>query len=119
MPRRRYHPLAQGVVEAAGAAGRGWDLGHYGMIVPYVPAGCDEAAPPVLRALSRRVRGADVQDVVVTDPAGLPPHVLRYVEGGASKFVALPVVAPRDWAAEIAWLQEAVARPLRELELPG
>lgn len=119
VPPPRYPALARSVIEAAGTAGRTWDLGHFGMVVPYVPRGSEEVAEPVLRALSRRVRGAEAQDVVVTDPAHLLPHVLRYVEGGASKFVALPVVAPRDWAEEIGWLQDSVARPLRGLELPS
>jgi probable F420-dependent oxidoreductase len=119
VPPDRYHGLAQQVIEAAGAAGRPWDIGHFGMVVPYVPRGSEDASEPVLRALSLRVRGAATEDVVVTDATGLLPHLRRYVEGGASKFVALPVAAPRDWSAEVSWLQDTVAGPLRELTLPG
>lgn len=119
LPAARYFELAQRIIEAAGSAGRSWDLGHLGLVVPYVPRGGEISAGPVLGALSGRIRNGDVEDVVVDDATRLLAHIRRYVEGGASKFVALPVVAPSDWAEEIDWLQESVARPLRELSPPA
>lgn len=112
-----YHRLARNVIEAAGAAGRGWDMGHFGMVVHYVPRGAQDTARPSLAAMTTRRRC--VGDAVVTDPDRLREHILRYVQAGASKFVALPIVAPPDWAEEIGWLQRDVARPLRELLAPG
>jgi hypothetical protein len=101
------------VIEAAGRAGRGWDLGHFGMVVPYVPSGCEDAAAPLLERLSRRVPPEERDQVVVREPAELLPRIERYVEAGASKFVALPLARPTSWREEIAWLQETVAGPLR------
>lgn len=108
-----YQQLAKQVIEAAGRAGRSWDLGHFGMVVPYVPRGATQRARVVLAAMADRLR--DAGHVVVTDAGRLKDHILDYVEAGASKFVALPLVAPPDWPEEIGWLQHDVARPLREL----
>ena len=119
VPPQQYAGLARQVIAAAGDAGRGWDIGHFGMVVPYVPRGSEDAAERPLAVLARRVRDAEVEDVVVTDPDRLLEQLSRYVEAGASKFVALPVVAPADWVEEITWLQESVALPLRGLSLPG
>jgi probable F420-dependent oxidoreductase len=113
LPPDRYAPLARQVIEAAGRAGRGWDLGHFGMVVPYVPTGRQEAAAPLLDRLSRRVPAEQRDQVVVRDPAELLDRIERYVAAGASKFVALPLARPNDWPAEIAWLQETIAEPLR------
>jgi probable F420-dependent oxidoreductase len=114
LPPDHYAPLARQVLEAAGRAGRAWDLGHFGMVVPYVPAGREDAAAPLLERLSRRVPAEQRDEVVVRQPAELLPRIERYVEAGASKFVALPLARPASWPAEIAWLQETVAGPLRE-----
>lgn len=114
LPAERYHALARDVLDAAGAAGRSWDLGHFGMVVPYVPRGREGAAQPVLAARAERLRRTSTS---VPDAASLHAHLLEYVAAGASKFVAVPVVAPEDWAEEIGWLQHAVAAPLREVEV--
>ena len=108
-----YAPLAQQVLEAAGRAGRSWDLGHFGMVVPYIPAGCEDAAAPLLERLSRRVPAAERTEVVVSEPEWLRAQIERYVAAGASKFVALPLARPANWHEEIAWLQHTVALPLR------
>lgn len=113
LPASRYAGLAREVIAAAGRAGRGWDLGHFGMVIPYVPAGRREAAEPVLAALGRRVPAQERGEVLVEEPAGLLSRIERYVEAGASKFVALPVVAPANWAEEIAWLERDVADEVR------
>lgn len=119
LPASRYGDLAREVIAAAGRAGRGWDLGHFGMVIPYVPAGRREAAGPVLAALSRRVPADERDEVLVDEPAGLLPRIERYVEAGASKFVALPVVAPADWTEEITRLEQDLAGPLRAWHVPG
>ncbi len=119
LPPTHYAQRARAVLEAAGRAGRGWDLGHYGMVVPYVPAGQGAAAEPVLAALSRRVPTEQRPEVLVEDPSQLRPQIERYVAAGASKFVALPVVAPASWGEEIAWLQQEVAAPMRAWHVPG
>ena len=119
LPASRYAELARRVLEAAGRAGRGWDLGHFGMVVPYVPAGRSKAAEPLLRALARRVPPDEQPEVVVADPTALLPRIERYVEAGASKFVALPLVAPERWPEEVSWLQEEVAAPLRAWTVSG
>ena len=111
-----YHGLARQVIAAAGEAGRGWDMGHLGMVIPYVPRGRYEAARPALHAIADRLAAAG-GDVVVTEASRMVDRILGYVAAGASKFVALPLVAPNDWTDEIAWLQSEVAAPLRELDL--
>lgn len=113
LPPSRYAPLAREVIEAAGRAGRSWDLGHFGMVVPYVPAGAERAAAPLLERLARRVPSDERDEVVVRDPVQLRGRIERYVETGASKFVALPLAAPASWPEEISWLQGEVATPLR------
>lgn len=119
LPASRYAGLAREVIAAAGRAGRAWDLGHFGTVVPYVPAGRREDAGPLLEALSRRVPAGERGEVLVDEPAGLLPRIEHYVTAGASKFVALPVVAPASWTEEIDWLQETVAGPARAWRLSG
>lgn len=113
LPPARYAPLAREVIAATGRAGRSWDLGHFGMVVPYVPAGAEQAAAPLLERLSRRVSPDERDEVVVRDPTQLRGRIERYVEEGASKFVALPLATPASWPEEISWLQDEVATPLR------
>lgn len=119
LPASRYAGLARQVLEAAQRAGRGWDLGHFGVVVPYVPAGAGEAAAQVLGRLAARVPPESRAEVVVEDAACLPERIERYVAAGASKFVALPVVSPDSWREEVAWLQETVAAPMRAWHVPG
>lgn len=119
LPPSRYARAAQQVIAAAGRAGRGWDLGHFGMVIPYVPHGGRQAARPLLEALSRRLPPQDRAQVVVEEPSEVLDQVERYVEAGASKFVVLPLVAPGDWREEIVWLQETVGGPVRGWHPPG
>lgn len=119
VPAAAYRWRAEQVMQAAAAAGRSWDLGHFGMVVPYVPPGREDAAQRALEAVADRVVDAEVDDVVVRDPDRLTERIERYVEAGASKFVALPLVPPDDWAAEVARVHAEVAVGLQGLRLPG
>jgi len=113
IPADRYLELAAAVVTTAAEAGRSWDLGHFGMMVPYVPHGAGVRADPALEALAPRLQAAG--GLAVPQAAALVDHVASYVAVGASKFVAVPVVTPEDWAAEVHWLEREVAQPLRTL----
>lgn len=115
LPADRYLDLATAVLTAAAQAGRGWDLGHFGMMLPYIPLGAHGRARPALAALATRLQAAG--DPTVPPAAELADHVVSYVAAGASKFVAVPVVAPGDWTAEIEWLEQEVAQPLRALTI--
>lgn len=119
VPASAYAAMAVRVLEHAADAGRGYDLGHFGAVVPYVPEDPKQPADQVLAALARRVTEVEVEQVVVLDAAGLRERIERYVEAGASKFVALPLVAPVDWAEEVVRLHDRVASGLQALRLPG
>jgi len=105
--------VATGIPEVqrhARDAGREIDPEHFGVLVPY----CDGDLPgSVVEALARRRPGTDVSDVVARGMDGLVRLVERHVEGGASKFVVVPVVEPADWTAHLDDLAAAVL-PLQE-----
>lgn len=119
VPPDDYGALARQVLDAAAATGRRWDLGHLGMVVPYVPPGRGDEADGVLDAVARRVADRDPASVVVLDAEALSERIEAYVGAGASKFVALPLVAPHDWVEEVARLHTTVTQPLQALALPG
>jgi probable F420-dependent oxidoreductase len=107
-----YKPKADAVREAAAAAGRSIDEEHYGCLVPYLPAGIADPAP-VLEGVAARRPGIDPRDVIVTEGMdALRARLEGFVDQGASKFVVIPILAPVDWAGELANLREMVAAPL-------
>jgi probable F420-dependent oxidoreductase len=89
----------QTVEQAAAEAGRRIDPEHFGALVSYAR----HAVPERLRQLiAARRPGVDVDELV---PIGWPRArevVERYVEGGISKFVLVPVEEPASWADELA-----------------
>ena len=93
------------VQQHAADADRAIDPEHCGALVPY----CDGEIPePVAAAVAARAPGVDPADVVARDPADLAARIERFVEVGASKFVAVPVVEPKDWHDHLATLAEVV-----------
>lgn len=81
------------------------DPEHFGALVPYAVDG----VPDVLRAfLARRRPDVAVEDVVAPDLASLPALLERFVEVGASKFVAVPIGEPARWDDHLAEVADAV-----------
>jgi probable F420-dependent oxidoreductase len=93
------------IEQVAAEHGREIDPEHYGALVPYAVDGI----PDVLRGfLARRRPDVAVEDVVASDLASLPALLERFVEVGASKFVAVPIGEPPDWDGHLAEVAAAV-----------
>jgi probable F420-dependent oxidoreductase len=108
-----YKAKADAIRGAAAEAGREVDEEHYGALVTYVPSDATVDAGPVVDAFSRRRPDVDPGEVIATEGLVQLRGMLEgFIEQGASKFVAVPLVAPRDWRAELAELRETVAVPL-------
>jgi probable F420-dependent oxidoreductase len=107
-----YRGMADSIREHAEKAGRTIDDEHFGALVPYVPAGAG-APEAILAALAARRPGVDPRTLIVFEPDGaLCSQIEAFIAAGASKFVIVPVLAPRDWSEELARLFESVAQPL-------
>jgi len=110
---REYRERADLIRETAAETGREIDEEHYGALVTYVPV--EPAGDPrgiVAAFASRRPDVAPEDVIALGGPDDLRARLEAFVQEGASKFVVAPVVAPRDWTAELALLREAVAAPL-------
>ena len=91
--------------EAADAAERQIDEGHYGALVAY----SDGTVPDPLAAYIRRRRpDRDPTEMIPSDLGQLRDTLERMIEAGASKFVVLPIVEPDDWTAELERVADAV-----------
>jgi probable F420-dependent oxidoreductase len=107
-----YEAMANEVRRVAAEAGRVIDEEHFGALVPYLPEGTDGAG--VLDAIALRRPGVDPRGVVASDPdAGLRAMLEAFVEQGASKFVVVPAVPPKDWTAELDALRAHVVTPMQ------
>lgn len=86
---------------------------HYGALVPYIPPGAEEAAETVLSVVAARRPEVDPRDVVVAGGDDeLRARLEEFVPQGATKFVVIPAVPPREWGAELQRLYDNVVRPL-------
>ena len=86
------------VEEAAAAAGREIDPEHFGVLVSYARG---EIPERLARIVAARRPGAEPEEVVPRGLAALRAQLERFVEAGASKFVLVPAVEPREWTAEL------------------
>jgi len=84
------------------------DPEHFGVLIPYAPAGLDD---DTLALLAARRPEADPRDVVAPSLDELVALIGRFVDVGASKFVAFGITPFADVTAELEALAEAV-RPL-------
>lgn len=108
-----YKAKADVVREVAAAAGRAVDDEHYGALVPYIPGGTGVDPAAVLTAVAARRPDAAPEEVVALDGArALRDRLEAFAAQGASKFVVVPAVPPRDWDEELARLRAEVAAPL-------
>lgn len=95
---------------AAAEAGRRLDPGHFGVLVPYAPGPLGDEQAEFLMVRGRRGRPAvPVQDLVAQGRKAVAPLLERFVGNGITKFVLVPLHAPRDWDEELGLLAAAVA----------
>ena len=84
---------------------RSIDPEHFGALVPYALDGI----PDVLAAfLAKRRPEVDPADVVAPSVGALAPLLERFIEVGASKFVAVPIGEPADWPEHLAEVADVV-----------
>jgi alkanesulfonate monooxygenase SsuD/methylene tetrahydromethanopterin reductase-like flavin-dependent oxidoreductase (luciferase family) len=100
------------VEAAAAAAGREIDSEHWGALVPYLPDGATFPAD-FMDLLRRRRPHVDPTTLVVSGHKEVRRSMEGFLERGASKFVALPLVEPADWPDELAGLASVVL-PLQQ-----
>src|SRR5688500_12355006 len=92
------------VVETAAAdAGRDIDPEHWGVLLAYSYVPLPDFAVERLR---RRIPDVEPAEVVPVGLDALRTTVERFVAGGFSKFVVVPVIAPPDWDEEIGVVAE-------------
>jgi probable F420-dependent oxidoreductase len=81
---------------------------HYGVLIPYANAPIDDR---VMAFVAQRNPEVEVTDLIASDPAALVGMIERFVEVGASKFVAVPFAPLDDISGELESLA-ALVRPL-------
>jgi probable F420-dependent oxidoreductase len=86
------------VEEAAVAEGRALDPEHFGALIAYVHG---EIPERLERAISVRRPEVDPADLVPSGVPALRDRIEQFVEVGASKFVVVCAVEPKDWTAEL------------------
>ena len=87
------------IAEAADAAGREVEPDHYGtnlLVLP--PDATDDDLDEALAATARRRPDADPETLIARGWADAGRLVDEFVEGGITKFVVRPAVAPARWA---------------------
>lgn len=108
-----YQERADAIRGLAQAAGRAIDEEHFGALIPYLPAAAAAQAEAILAAIGARHPEIDPQKAIVFESNGnLASRIEEFIAAGASKFVVVPLLAPRDWTDELGRLFEAVVRPL-------
>ncbi|MGH8998913.1 MAG: LLM class flavin-dependent oxidoreductase [Acidimicrobiia bacterium] len=95
------------IEDAAGAAGRAIDPGHWGALVPYLPANT-EPPPELVELLRRRRPDVDLGTVIFTGRPAVRHAVDVFVDAGVSKFVLVPLVEPPSWDDELGELAATV-----------
>ncbi len=88
------------IEDAAAAAGRKMDRGHYGVLIPYLPPGT-ELPTTALERITVRQPDAKPEEIVATSHEALADMVDAFIDVGATKFVLLPFAEPPDWHAEL------------------
>lgn len=110
-----YAGCVELIKRTAAEHGREIEEDHYGALLPYVPEGAEELAETVLQITAARRPGIDPRDVIpVGGPAVLRAAVERLIEQGATKFVVVPAVPPKDWTDELQRVYDDVVTPLED-----
>ncbi|HEY2814783.1 MAG TPA: LLM class flavin-dependent oxidoreductase [Acidimicrobiales bacterium] len=94
------------IEEQAAAHGRAIDAEHWGALIAYADGEVPDIVVAALAA--RRPDLADPTSVIASGHAGLRATIERFIDVGASKFVAIPLNEPDDWDSELAKLADSV-----------
>lgn len=98
---------ARPVIEATAADhGRGIDPEHWGALVAYTHGDVPDAV--VAAVAARRPDLDDPAAVIASGVDGLRRAIERFIDAGASKFVAVPLAEPGDWDTELTTLAAAL-----------
>ena len=89
----------------ATAHGREMDDGHFGALVSYTH---DDLSETTLELLNRSAPGIDPREIIPVGWDGLRVQIEKFIEIGASKFVAILVGEPKDWRTELEGVAAAV-----------
>jgi probable F420-dependent oxidoreductase len=110
---QEYRSKTDTIRELASEAGRRIDEEHFGALITYLTDPHAVAARPFLQSVSARRPGVELERLVVFGSDGeLRDRIEAFIDAGASKFVLVPLVAPKHWPDELARLHGAVVRPL-------
>jgi probable F420-dependent oxidoreductase len=90
---------------AAEEAGRDIDPEHFGALVAYADGGLPDVVADVVR---RRRPDKAPEDLIPTNAKALRERLEEMIAVGASKFVVVPVLEPRDWAEALGQLAQEV-----------
>ncbi|MGH7804118.1 MAG: LLM class flavin-dependent oxidoreductase, partial [Candidatus Binatia bacterium] len=99
-----YAGMVGAIRAGATEAGRAIDDEHYGALLAYLGPESSAAAETFLAAIRARRPEVEPRELVATSETDLREKLERFVEAGASKFVIVPLTAPRDWESELAKL---------------
>lgn len=102
----RAKAITDGIVAAAGEAGRVVDPEHFGLSIAYAREAGDFASAVRLRSRSRPE--ADLGEIVPVGRRALRDLLGRYVDAGLSKFVLRRVCPVESWQDELRWMADAV-----------
>jgi len=108
-----YAEKAETIRKLAAEHGRDMDDEHFGALIPYLPEGIGVDPDQLLSVVAARRPGVEPREMVVTGGRdALAERIQHFLQAGASKFVLTPMLAPADWAGELAGLRAEVAAPL-------
>ncbi len=93
------------VNEGAEKYGRSMDVDHFGALIPYTHG---EISASTKEVLDRRAPGIDPNEIIPVGWDGLRRQLERFIEVGASKFVAVLVGEPDNWLEELEGVAQAV-----------
>ena len=61
---------------------------------------------PIVKAVQARRPDLKATDIVVQGQAGIEPRIREFIDAGATKFILVPYVEPKDWVIELESLAE-------------
>jgi probable F420-dependent oxidoreductase len=111
---KEYRAMTDSIRRQAAEAGRVVDEEHYGALVAYLGES-SPGAEAFLAAVKARRPELDPREAIASSDDDLRAKLEAFAEAGASKFVVVPLAAPRSWPDELARLHERVVRPVEAL----
>ena len=97
--------------QVAADHGRAISPEHFGVSIPYAPAGTDLGSEAISR-LARRAKGRPLDQLLPVGLDGLRRLLESFLEVGFSKFIVRPFAGPGDWLSEL----EALAAGVGDLQ---